>query len=219
MAWAIWQEICKRVHNQLNQWTEINIDWVSSLLNSFHCANTKCGLQANTAARIHGETSWRPPSPGQLRLDVDASFNHLNNSSSVGAVVRDINGFVWGAKAKIIRCPSSVVSAELEAIRFGMDFCSLQGFTNVCIFSDSLLAIRAVETQSENLGPEGAVAMEIRSLLESPKFVSIRHMRRSANRVAHFLAQKVCGSVLSFEYSIGSIPQWLADLVKLDCGF
>lgn len=54
--------------------------------------------------------------------------------ASTAVVLRNYNGEVLGASADIIRWSGSVVVAELETIRFGMNFCLTHGFSSICIF-------------------------------------------------------------------------------------
>ncbi|XP_073133667.1 uncharacterized protein [Henckelia pumila] len=115
--------------------------------------------------------------------------NEGRNKASVGVVVRNSQGVVLGAMAESIRNPGSVLGAELIAIRSGMDFCIRNGYLNICIFSDSLQAVRSVNNLDENLGVLGSLVMEICSLLISTNFVSLIHMSRNANGVAHLLAR------------------------------
>lgn len=86
-----------------------------------------------------------------LRLDVDAAFDDRIFSSSVGVVIRDFKGSVLGAKACVIRHSSSVKGVELLAIRFGIYFCLAQWFSNVCIFSDSIQAVQAVNNPIDDM--------------------------------------------------------------------
>lgn len=44
---------------------------------------------------------------------------------SIAAVIRNFKGELMGVKAQKFRWSGSVALAELEAIRFGMDFCIL----------------------------------------------------------------------------------------------
>ncbi|XP_073051243.1 uncharacterized protein [Primulina eburnea] len=161
-------------------------------------------------------TTWAPPMNSQYRLDVDAGFDSIRDKYSVGMVVRDAQGRVRGAKACPIRFPGSVACAELLAIRMGMDFCLGLGLDNVCIFSDSLAAIKAVKESDFDLSHSGGVASEVRAMLEGISFLSIHHMRRTANNVAHALAQRALVFSVLFEWIDGVLPSWLVNIVSRD---
>lgn len=108
---------------------------------------------------------------------------------SVGAVIRDHSGTVVGAKACVLSPPGSVNNAKLLAIRLRLDFCLNRELTNVCLFSDSLVAVNAVTQFEDEIGPDGALLLDISELLKGPEFLSINHMRRTTNEAAHHLAR------------------------------
>lgn len=99
-------------------------------------------------------------------------------------------GLICGALASPIRYPGSVIGAELMAIKSDMDVCLPCGLINVCVFSDSLNVVRMMLTPLEEIGSLGVLALEIRYMLELANFISIQHMRRSANGATNFLARK-----------------------------
>lgn len=162
---------------------------------------------------------WQPPPSNMLRLDVDAGCDMCKNRFSVGVIVRDYNGTVLGAKACLLRHATSVKCAELYAIRFGIDFCLAQGYTNVCIFSDSIQAVRAVHHPDEDLSPEGVIALEIKNYLKFSEFVSMKHMRRSANLVARRLAREVLLSGSNLELINCTLLSCLCAIVSRDSRF
>ncbi|XP_073291059.1 uncharacterized protein [Primulina huaijiensis] len=174
------------------------------------------GSSGNNDAQIFMEEKWVPPLPNYFRLDVDASFDIINNKFSVGAVVRNTMGKVCGAQASPIRCLGSVNCAELLANRSGMDLCLRIGLSNVCIFSDSLEAVKMVLSHVEDLGSAGVLALEIQSMLELPNFHSIQHVRRNAVEVAHVLARKALSYNSSISCVNDDLPTWLVNIVSRD---
>lgn len=106
----------------------------------------------------NGYHSWEPLLPNHFRLDVDAGFDNVRNRFSVGVMVRDAQVLVRGAQACLIRHPGFVKGAELVAIYYGLDFCLQLGFSNVCIFSDSLDVVCAVHNLDVELGLVGVLA-------------------------------------------------------------
>lgn len=131
-----------------------------------------------------GDVKWLAPVGNRLRLDVDAGCRVFAQLAIVAAVIRNSNGELLGAKTQKIRWTESVASAELEVIRFGMNFCISLGFSNIDIYSDSLVAVMKILNCEEDLSIEGNIISDIKSSLRSPCFLSIQHMRRSANTVA-----------------------------------
>lgn len=142
--------------------------------------------------------SWKPLLPNHFILD-DVRFDSISNRYSTGIVIRDDKGGVCDANDCSIRNPGTVVGAELMAIRCGMNFCLHLGLTNVCIFLDCLAAVCAMNHSTDEIGHVGALALEIRSMLGFSTFISIKHMRRTTNNVAHLIARKALCFTLNIE--------------------
>lgn len=79
-------------------------------------------------------------------LQVDASFDDVSFSYSVGAAILGFEGQVLGASCQKIRPPGSVLGAELMAV-------------NIC--SDSTDAVLAITKHGTYYGPEGGVLNNI----------------------------------------------------------
>ncbi|XP_075498859.1 uncharacterized protein LOC142537187 [Primulina tabacum] len=215
LCWAIWHEICKINHETARKKFTINVDWAYAMMENFR-KYILVASSGNNDAQIFLEDKWVPPLPDYFRLDVDADFDIRNNKFSVGAVVRNTLGQVCGVQASPIRYPGSVTCAELLTIRSEMDLCLWIGLSNVCIFSDSLEAIRMVFSHVEDLGSAGVLALKIQSMLELPNFHSIKHVRRQTIEVAHILARKALPCNSSINCVNDDIPLWLVNIVSRD---
>ncbi|XP_075486464.1 uncharacterized protein LOC142526079 [Primulina tabacum] len=143
---------------------------------------------------------WKPPHLFQFRLDVDAGYDSENQHFNVASIIRNSLGQVCGAKALLIRDLSWVLAAELLALHCGMKFCLAIGISNVCIFSYSSEAVRLALNPDEEFGPAGVIALDVNFLLLDISFISIKHIYRSANCVAHFLARITLDVSLNFQW-------------------
>ncbi|XP_073064092.1 uncharacterized protein [Primulina eburnea] len=215
VSWAIWSDLCKLLHAPKLLPVAIDVGWAFSLLGAFRMASESCKMLP-MQEQISADSLWKRPNVGQVRLDLDAGWDEANNIFSVGAVIRDSQGLLLGAKAKLVRNRGSIKGAELEAIRFGMDYCVAQQFANVCIFSDSLQAVHAVSKPEEELGSVGALALEIHFMLHEHNFLLIHHMKRSANGVAHLLAHKALIWLSNLDWVSCGFPTWLLKAVEHD---
>lgn len=105
---------------------------------------------------------------------MDAGFDIMRNKFSVGAIIRDSEGLTIGAHALSIRNPGSVLAPELLAIRYGMDLCLQVGLSQVCIYSDSNEAVRAVLNPISESDPPGVLALEANSIFRDKSFYFYR---------------------------------------------
>ncbi|XP_073030875.1 ras-related protein RABA1d-like [Primulina eburnea] len=84
------------------------------------------------------------------------------------------------------------------------------------ITSDSLIAVQAVTSPTEDFGYTGAFATKIRNLLATHAHLKLEHLLHTANGVAHSLAYFAISSSSSFVWICGEFPVWLVKFVIED---
>ncbi|XP_075504352.1 uncharacterized protein LOC142541772 [Primulina tabacum] len=141
---------------------------------------------------------WTPPPSQHLRLDVDAAVNDHLNIYGIAGVIRNQDGNMVLAFGNRIEPPISVVHAEMLAIQEGIKHVYQRGLVCTHVYSDSQMAVQAIMDPSSDLGYIGSCAEEIKNLIKEPWILSLQHMRRSANVIAHSLAQFVISSPSPF---------------------
>lgn len=214
ICWAVWQEYCKRSHDQDKAKDPIQAYWAVALLEEIQNSCSRgMGRKLDT---LHSDKVWKRPKHNQIRLDVDAGIDDSKHTVSVGIVVRDTRGVVIGAKSCLIHNPGSIKGAEAAAIRTGMEFCLHNGFQNVFIFSDSLLAVQAINNREVDLTHVGSIILDIYDLFESKIFISLVHMRRTANVLAHQLARLALSSHSCYVWLEDSVPNWIFVIASHD---
>lgn len=72
------------------------------------------------------------------------TYNERSRCFSVGRVIRDYRGNICAATTRRIRHPDSVDAAEVTTIYLGMQLAVQGEFSNVKVYSDSVLAVQAV---------------------------------------------------------------------------
>lgn len=83
---------------------------------------------------------WIPPPQGWFKLNCDGARSETQRKATCGRVLRDHGGcFCLGFSANLGDC--SLLQAELWVVLYGIRFAWAQGFHNLIIESDSLLAI------------------------------------------------------------------------------
>ncbi|XP_073124470.1 uncharacterized protein [Henckelia pumila] len=214
-TWAIWKEICKVRHGPNPKQHVIKVQWVHSFLEEYRRAKRSC-LPNPDRMQLSLESKWKKPPLRQLRLDVDADFNEQLGLYSVGAVIRDHLGNICVAASRGIRNPGTVVAAELVVVHFGLMLVLQGDFSNVWVFSDSLNVVQAINDFFESLAHDGLIILNISELLRSGRFKKFSSIRRSANSVAHSLANFALFHSSPMSWVEGSYPSWLMDVATLD---
>ncbi|KAL6873807.1 hypothetical protein ACP4OV_013889 [Aristida adscensionis] len=134
---------------------------------------------------------WRRPEAGRLKLNFDGSSKHPSRRASIGGAFRDHEGaFVLGYAERIGAATSSV--AELAALRRGLELAVSNGWRRVWVEGDAMAAVdaarrrRAAARRSEE---DARQCREIAALLPLLDDMSVSHVRREGNRVAHGFAR------------------------------
>lgn len=99
------------------------------------------------------------PGPHDLLLQVDATYAPHKRNFGVGFVILQPPDKVVLQKP---RCLISELVALQKALQFVMDM----GYTNIRVYSDSLLAVRAVTAKLDYRYHTGTIVEEIKSILK-----------------------------------------------------
>ncbi|XP_073015691.1 uncharacterized protein [Primulina eburnea] len=214
-AYAIWSERLKKVHDSDSRNVVANVDWCEPLLRDFQEAR-KLLTYSRSLEPTNSPKTWIAPPLNHLRLDVDAAYNETSGSFAIGGVVRNDEGQPMLAFGKKITKPQSVLLAELTAIAEGLLLVQDHHLQLNQICSDSLLAVQAVTRPEEDFSYAGTFATDIRRLMCNHNSVTLSHVMRSANKVAHSLASFAISSSSSFVWMPGNFLLWVVNLVILD---
>lgn len=127
-------------------------------------------------------------------MDSDAGFDERIGKFSIGVVCRNHAGKALAASAQSIRHPGSVLGAELQPIKYAINFNLKRGFRLVRIFSNSILTVQVITDRQNYLGPLSAIVWDILHHFKAPLFLNIQHVSRVANVDVHSLAHFVFSS-------------------------
>ena len=132
---------------------------------------------------------WKPPSSLVYKLNFDAATSPSLRTSGFGAVIRNEKGEVMAAYAA--RGPPVTDSKETEALACckAMEFAMDAGFSDLIIEGDNAEVMKAISSPRVNCSRLGHIYDDIRCLTAGVRAWSTSWVRRSANGVAHSLAQ------------------------------
>ncbi|XP_057793321.1 uncharacterized protein LOC131009939 [Salvia miltiorrhiza] len=162
-----------------------------------------------------GDKRWIPPCRGIFRLDVDVSIHANGNLVGAGFLVRDHERTVLAAAARRIGRTETTLMGELHSILLGVGFCMEQDFCPLEVFTDSLLAVHVLSEKTRGID---SLCDDLYDAFISAKekiVLDFKHVRREANRAAHFLANlAVCVPDAMIWRS--DFPSSLLDIVHRD---
>lgn len=130
---------------------------------------------------------WRPPLPGVIKLNVDASYSQLSGYACAGIVGRNHKGeIVTGLTKKMFA--SSPLTAESLALREAISLAANLQLDQICLESDCLDLIRACRGEFQQ-GEIMQLLQDIWFLKGSFRRCGFTWVARSGNMLAHTIAK------------------------------
>jgi hypothetical protein len=142
-------------------------------------------------ARILPGHGWKPPDDGWVKINTDAGISFDARKGGAGGVVRDAAGFI-GAWSKPYPGISDPLIAEAMALRDGVIFAKLRGFSRVVMEVDCLEIVDLWDSRAGSRAVIAPILQEIEGLLFSFISFRIQHVIRSSNTLAHLCAKHAC---------------------------
>jgi len=96
-AWAIWYNRNKIVHETSSQHPDQIWCFAEKYIREFKSASIIC---SQGSAKTDGK--WIAPPPGYVKINVDGATSKNEKNSSVGVVIRDVDGNVLAACCKYL---------------------------------------------------------------------------------------------------------------------
>ncbi|XP_031127687.1 uncharacterized protein LOC116029785 [Ipomoea triloba] len=132
-------------------------------------------------------TAWTCPTPGVLKCNIDATI--FDNDAGYGAVVCDYLGLFVVAKCDQLGFVRDPLLAESLAIKEALTWIKDIGHHNIILESDCLNFCLSFNSRSIDFSYIGSIVKQCHSIARNIGNVSVRHVQRSANHVAHVLAR------------------------------
>ena len=195
VAWAIWFNRNRVIHNDMCSSPSQVWQMEKNLIEDFNdAASSK--LCSPKPSHLH---SWSPPPPGVFKINVDGSSSDLEESSSIGVIIRDCKGHTVAAYCKPLQSHFSAELVEVFAVEQGIFLARELQLSRVMLESDALSVINAINDSTFGTY-YGHIIQDISHAQSSFDFCSFKHLNRSFNSAAHELAQ--------FARRNGSINLW-----------
>jgi len=155
---------------------------------------------------------WTAPPPGSFKINVDGATSEDERNSSVGVVIRDVDGNILATCCKYLQGQYSVEEVEALAVEYGLLLAKEQKLSHIILESDASIVVSNV-TAVETSGRLGHVYQGIRGLLSSFSSWNIKHVKREYNKAAHMLAQYARQKEESYVWK-GVCPPMVAQIIQ-----
>jgi hypothetical protein len=212
LLWRSWHLRCDITHGKGDETIARSVAFLLRYDKDLQCANTNnsnfagkyscnspanaeqvCPPGCNDKERIY-KSHWVTPREGNLKINVDAAFNHSTGEAAVGIIARNHMGQVAMAASLLIGKCTDVEEAEACAIREGLKLGLQYSLKPEAIESDSVIAVAASNKTKAVASSCWGVYKDIEYLRAlSPDCIVIK-TRRSCNVVAHELAKMATAS-------------------------
>ena len=207
VMWSIWHSRNRKVHD------EEPLDPSSSIIRVKEDL-ALLDIPSACAAILPGH-GWRPPDPDFVKINTDAAVNSECGKAGAGGVARSDTSLL-GAWCKPHDGVSDPLIAEAEALRDGVIFAKLRGFSRVIMETDCLEVVNLWNSRRNSRAVVAPILLDIGELAFSFHSFSIQHVNRSSNLPAHLSAKRAC-SLMVTESWVESEPPFLVASLLADC--
>ncbi|XP_074355227.1 uncharacterized protein LOC141693936 [Apium graveolens] len=142
--------------------------------------------QVHTSSNNKENVKWVRLDRGKYKVNVDADIVKGSISFTIGMLLRDHTGFFLVGRTIKLNRPVSVMEAETTGIEEAMVWITSKGITDICIESDSLLPVQAINGTTVFQSEVGHSINVCRSILAVRIDIYAQHVRRLANRASHY---------------------------------
>ena len=180
-GWYMWWECRKLTHAETVQKPAISVVAIAMLASNYQSAAKK-----TTKVRM----GWTKPPENYLMLNVDASYNQERSTGSTGAVIRDSNGQFIAAAARYFEHVLDAPMAEALALREGLGLASQIGCNRLMVQTDCMEVVEIMKQQGMFATASGPIYEECVQGWQDFVSISIDHVHREANTLAHEIARE-----------------------------
>ncbi|KAM6553480.1 hypothetical protein CsatB_014242 [Cannabis sativa] len=191
ICWALWKSRNKLVWEKKTSAPTQVIHSAWTTLDHWRTAQDKTSLLSLSLLQHDNNIErWTKPDSDTVKLNVDGALFERESAYGFGIVARDSTGHIVDLRATYQggNYPAEVV--EALGIKEALSWLKDKGWNKVDMETDSMVTVQAIFSNQIMSSTFGLVIRDCKSLLSALNNVSIRFVRRSANRVAHFVARR-----------------------------
>ena len=158
---------------------------------------------------------WRTPGVGWIKINTDGAINNEARCAGGGGIARSHLSFM-GAWSKPFPGVTDPLVAEALALREGVIFAQLRGFSHVLMEVDCLEVVNLWLSRDSSRSIVAPILLDIGEKSSSFISFSVRYVPREANFLADSCAKRAC-SLLVSDCWLESCPPFLLSGLRADC--
>ncbi|XP_060966562.1 uncharacterized protein LOC133034985 [Cannabis sativa] len=133
---------------------------------------------------------WTTPASNTVKINVDGAIFEKENAYGFGVVACDSNGQIIDFIAKYYHGTYKANVVEALGVKEALSWLKAKGWSTIEVETDSLLTVQAIFSKQQISYVFGLITNDCKILLSSSPNASLRFIKRSAYRVAHFVARR-----------------------------
>ncbi|XP_019178261.1 PREDICTED: uncharacterized protein LOC109173479 [Ipomoea nil] len=182
--WVLWKARNDKI------WRDTSISPESLLIQVHSLQALWSSIKQNSGEATTSSASsvlWTPPPANWLKCNVDAAL--FATEAGFGAVVRNHDGCFVAAKGGRLGYIQDPLLAEASAIAQALGWLQSLGLNNIILETDCLMFSSTFNSGNSDFSYVGSIVKQCVQIATNIGTVQVRHVRRSANHVAHVLAR------------------------------
>ncbi|OMO90214.1 Endonuclease/exonuclease/phosphatase [Corchorus olitorius] len=182
----------------------------NQIVEFFACSN----MANNTSNKRTILIGWVPPPEGYIKINTNGSSQGNPWKAGAGGIIRDSAGSFYVGFSRHLGVATST-SAELWAIRDGLNIAKERGLRNIIVECDSKVAVQLISECFNSRHTYSAILNDCRYLMDLLNVRKIEHTYREGNDCADLLAKHGCTqdrSLILFHHP----PTFISSLLLAD---
>ena len=135
--------------------------------------------------RPHQVAAWQVPVQHAYKVNFDGAIFAEDRLVGLGVVIHNDHGLIMASLTQQIPLPGSVIEVEVLAARKALEL----GFDNITLEGDSEVLINSLAKGGNSLAHYGHLLADIHALMTRFSSLSLSHVKRNCNSLAHALAR------------------------------
>lgn len=211
LLWNMWNRRNKWAHDNKLLPIKAVVDYALLVSAEYVSAREHVG----TMIECRRDIRWTRPLGNEIKINVDAAFMPCSGIATVGVIARNSHGLVLDARAHRLQGAHSAETAEACAFSVGIKMAIENEWHIAIIEGDAIAIVSKLNAEVLDRSTAATHLTEAHSSLIDHPGLSVVHVGREANRVAHSLAHWAlnCNDPFTFSYDV---PDCINDSVIND---